>query len=230
MLQDTCLIGAVAGQGHRYITQQKGSSIMKHYLVLALAALVFAFAAPSAFATRVIFDPPAAETPVCAPGASCNVTNINALGGSTPVSFLPCSQLPSGVNTQGSSYCLWLNNVSGQAGSTFNFVFTVPNGGSSSSGFECSSVVPAPAVVTNNCPPASPAAGSLLSVSFFVQPPLPTNTDFYLFTDFTNSPGTANVTVSVPEPGELGLFGLGLLALGLGVAWRRRTSQDHVGA
>jgi hypothetical protein len=37
-----------------------------------------------------------------------------------------------------------------------------------------------------------------------------------------NSPGAANVTLSVPEPGELGLFGLGLLMLGVGYGWRRR--------
>lgn len=195
---------------------------MKHYLILTLAALVLAFAAPSAFATRVIFDPPASDTTSCQPQQSCNITDILALNAPTDVDFLPCSQLPSGINTQGSTYCLWLNNVSGDAGHTFTFAFTVPKGGSPSSGLTCLSVVPPPTVMTNNCPASSPAVGSDLTVSFFADPSLPNNTDFYLFTDFRNSPGMATVTVAVPEPDALGLFGLGLLALGIGVAWRRR--------
>jgi hypothetical protein len=45
----------------------------------------------------------------------------------------------------------------------------------------------------------------------------------YLFVDFTNNPGTSSVTadISVPEPGVLGLFGVGLLAIGVGYSWRK---------
>jgi hypothetical protein len=68
---------------------------------------------------------------------------------------------------------------------------------------------------------ALPPVGQLFTVSFFANPLLPNSTDFHLFTDFVNSPSAA-VTVSVPEPGTLGLFGLGLLALGAGTGMRRR--------
>lgn len=34
--------------------------------------------------------------------------------------------------------------------------------------------------------------------------------------------GPTGVTVGVPEPGELGLFGLGLLAIGVGYGWKKR--------
>jgi hypothetical protein len=63
-------------------------------------------------------------------------------------------------------------------------------------------------------------AGQLLDLSFFGA--VKNNTNFYLMTDFVNQPDPALVTVSVPEPGALGLFGLGLLGIGVGLGWRRR--------
>jgi hypothetical protein len=74
---------------------------------------------------------------------------------------------------------------------------------------------------TDNCEDgATVTTGQLLDLTFFAS--LPNNKNFYLITDFIDQPNPATVTVSVPEPGELGLFGLGLLMLGLGYGWRRR--------
>ena len=63
-------------------------------------------------------------------------------------------------------------------------------------------------------------AGDSLDLTFFA--PLANNNNFYLITDFEYQPDPATVTVSAPEPGELGMFGLGLLALGLVYGWRKR--------
>jgi hypothetical protein len=200
---------------------QHGDSTMRRYLILALAAFGLAVAAPSAFATRVIFDPPATLPDTTPPGCTrsdpCSIGEINH---TYRVDFLPCDEVL-GVDTTGFTYCLWMNNVTRHAVSTFTFQFIVPDGGSfSGDELECSSIPPE--LATDNCPESLPAVGELFTVSFFANPPLPNRTDFYLFTDFRNSPGAANVTLSVPEPGELGLFGLGLLALGIGYGWQRR--------
>src|SRR6185437_13502781 len=82
-----------------------------------------------------------------------------------------------------------------------------------------------PDLATDDCPESLPSPGELFTVSFFAHPPLPNRTDFYLFTDFVNSPGVADVTLSAPEAGELCLSGLGLLLLGIGYGWQRRRRQ-----
>jgi hypothetical protein len=196
---------------------------MTRYLILAAAAVVFAITAPEAFATRVIFDPPATTAlppttpPQCTHDDPCSIGLLNH---TYQVNFIPCGDVL-GVDTSGFSYCLWMNNVTGHAASRFTFQFIVPEGGSlSGDQLECGSIPPG--FATDDCPESLPEPGNLFTVSFFTDPPLPNRTDFYLFTDFVNSPGAANVTLSVPEPGELGLFGLGLLMLGVGYGWRRR--------
>ena len=198
---------------------------MTRYLVLAAAAAVLAMTAPAAFATRVIFDPPSASNDTLPPTTPQQCTHddpcsIGLLNHTYQVNFIPCGDVQ-GVNTYGFSFCLLMNNVTMHAAAKFTFQFIVPEGGSfSGDELECGSIPTD--FATDNCPQALPDPGSLFTVSFFPNPPLPNRTDFYLFTDFVNSPGAADVTLSVPEPGELGLFGLGLLALGLGYGWRRR--------
>lgn len=212
---------------------------MKRYLALALAALALVVAAPSAFATRVIFDPPLPPpsgfgTPTgtdctLASGPPSNLTdyapcNISKLDTPYSVEFMPCSDVQGAAVPTGATWCLWMNNVTRHAAGDFTFEFEVPTGGSGSDadGLVCGSIYNG--VVTDNCPSTLPNAGSLFSVSFFARPPVPNRFNFYLFTDFVTSPGYADVTVSVPEPGELGLFGFGLLLLGVGLGrqkWRR---------
>ena len=50
--------------------------------------------------------------------------------------------------------------------------------------------------------------------------------------DANNGFGPITATFSVPEPGELGLFGLGLLAIGAGYGWgkRRQSRRTHTAA
>lgn len=194
---------------------------MKHYLVLVLAALAFAIVAPSALATRVIFDPPPAGSSPDAIGClHSDPCNISLLNQPYTVDFLPCSEVL-GVSTGSNTWCLWMNNVTFHAVSKFTFQFAVPDGGSHSGDvLECSSI-PAD-FATDDCPQTLPDPGEMFTVSFFAHPPLPNRTDFYLFTDFVNSPGTAEVTLAVPEPGVLGLFGLGLLGIGVGLGWQKR--------
>lgn len=202
---------------------------MKRHLVWILAAFGLVLVAPSAFATRVIFDPPLPSSNVAAPSDTdctqssgslnnytpCNVSEVN-----TPytITFVNCSTL-SGISAQG--WCLYMTNVTGGPLNTFRFQTTVPDGGSldGSDLLQCSSLPPG--FATDNCTDgAMVTAGQLLDVTFFAL--LPNNTNFYLITDFLNQPAPATVTVSVPEPGQLGLFGLGLLALGVAYGWQRR--------
>lgn len=202
---------------------------MRRYLILALAAFGLAMAAPSAFATRVIFDPPDSlpdtTPPDCTHSDPCSIGEINH---TYRVDFLSCSDVQGVDVPDGFTYCLWMNNVTQHAVTKFTFQFIVPEGGSvSGDGLKCSSI-PAD-LADDDCPRSLPSAGELFTVSFFANPPLPNRTDFYLFTDFNQSPGSANVTLSVPEPGELGLFGLGLLALGVGYGWQKRRHGSAAG-
>lgn len=204
---------------------------MKRYLILALAALALAAAAPSAFATKVIFDPPSGTAPPVGTDCTiasgplndytpCNVSKIN-----TPydVAFVDCSTL-TGLNPSANGWCLFMTNVTGGPLSKFTFQFTIPNGGSldGSDQLQCGSQPPG--FATDNCQDgATVTGGQTLDVSFFAL--LPNNMNFYLITDFVNQPDPATVTVSVPEPGVLGMFGLGLLLLGVGYGWQRRRQR-----
>src|SRR5690348_18456691 len=86
---------------------REGYSVMTRYLVLAAAAAVLSMTAPAAFATRVIFDPPAASLPPttppqCTGDAPCSIGLLNH---TYQVNFIPCQDVL-GVDTTGFSYCL----------------------------------------------------------------------------------------------------------------------------
>ena len=203
--------------------------MMKRYLVLAFAALAVALAAPSAFATRVIFDPPSGVAPPtgtdCTIGTvplddytPCNVSKLN-----TPysVEFVACNTLTGLVTPVSTGWCLYMTNVTRGSLDKFTFNFTVPAGGSYDGTNELTCGSQPPGYATDNCEDGTHVTtGEVLDLSFFAS--LPYNKNFYLITDFYDSPGYATVTASVPEPGELGLFGLGLLALGVAVGCQRR--------
>ena len=205
---------------------------MKRYLILALAALGLALAAPSAFATRVIFDPPTSTSAasVVLPTTDCtqgtypnNYTPCRVSQRDTPytVEWVDCSTLSPGLpSTQG--WCLFMTNVTGGTLNKFTFQFTVPTPSDSYDGSNQLTCGSQPlGFATNNCQDgATVTAGDFLDLSFFA--PLLNNTNFYLITDFKYQPDPATVTVSVPEPGVLGMFGLGLLALGVAFGWQKR--------
>ena len=230
---------------------------MKHYLPLALAALAFFVAAPSAFAVRIrVIDaptlPPATNsgadcTQLSAlnPNAACPISDINA---TYLMSFVgaenPGCQGAAAVNGVGAigiagfNYCIILQNVTQpQMPLTgFDFTFIVPDAGSGDvySFIECDGF---PESVSNSfCPPASVSnplhSGEIIHVSFAADPGVPVPEVAYLFVDFENNPGNASVTVSgpvsVPEPGALGLFGLGLLAIGVGYGWEKRRQNGRI--
>ncbi|MGH8145770.1 MAG: PEP-CTERM sorting domain-containing protein [Rhodanobacteraceae bacterium] len=210
---------------------------MKPYWALALAAFVLVLVAPSALAIRVIFDPPPPQplTSTASPSSTDCTQSANGLNNYTPcnirqadtpytVAFVGCSTL-SGLNPQVTGgWCLYLDNVTGGPLSTFTFQFSAPGGGSLDGTNELSCSSRPAGFASDNCPDnASFNAGDPLNLTFFA--PIANNTNFYLITDFNNQPDPASVTAAVPEPGELGLFGLGLLVLGVGYGWQRRRQR-----
>jgi len=208
---------------------------MKRFLVLAFMVLAAAIVAPSALATRAIFDPPSGVAPPagtdCTLGSAplddytpCNISKLN-----TPydVQFVGCGTLTGLSPLVSSGWCLFLTNVTGGPLHTFTFDFTAPSGGSADGTDELTCGSQPPGFATDNCVDGLLVTpGESLDLSFFAT--LPANENFYLITDFFNSPGIATVTVNAPEPGELGLFGLGLLALGAAFGWQRcQRAQRH---
>lgn len=205
---------------------------MKRYLALAVVALALAITAPSAFAIRVIFDPPSPNTPNApvAPVTDCTLGTypnnytpclINQRNTPYTVEWVDCSTL-SGLDPSAQGWCLFFDNVTGGALNTFTFQFTAPDPSGSYDGsnqLTCGSQPPG--FATNNCQAGvTVGAGDFLDLTFYA--PLANNTNFYLITDFMKQPDPATVSVSVPEPGVLGMFGLGLLALGVGFGLQRR--------
>ena len=201
---------------------------MKHYLLLALAALAFFVVAPSASAVRVrVVDAPHVD---CTTSTACSINDASA---TYEMSFLDVSNAncqsaagdPPGADISDFSYCIVFTNFSQTVLTSFNFTFTVPTQGSSDdySFIVCDGF---PTGVTNSfCPQAPLHAGDSISMSFSASPGVPNTQSAYLFVDFENSPGTTLTTfapVSVPEPGALGLFGLGLLVIGVGFGWEKR--------
>jgi hypothetical protein len=215
---------------------------MKRYLLLALAALAFVIVAPSAMAVRVRVvdpvDPQAASFPSgfdCVAGSAnnqnfpCLVAQPNQL---YTVQFVGCSSLSHALTAaerQGfeNGWCLYLNNFSTLTYGSGTFTFTIPTGGSAdgTSVLSCDGVPST--VLVLGCSSSPLSAGDSLTLSFTADKGVASNSSFFLLTDFLSAPGNASVTVTaVPEPGALGLFGMGLLGVGLGYGWKKRR-QAH---
>ena len=205
---------------------------MKRYLALALAAFALVLAAPSAFAINLrVADPPSHI--VCGSNTPCNIVT---LGDIYQVAFVPCSTdgIPPGDAADHFSWCLWMHysNDSETAATGMAFTLKVPDGGSwdDSNVANCSDTgFPEGTVVSITCPSGPQLAGDLLTISLNINPGFASGNDFFLYTDFLTqtAPDPADVTLSVPEPGELGLFGLGLLALGVGYGRQRRRHRPQ---
>jgi hypothetical protein len=208
---------------------------MKRYLLLALAAFAFLIVAPSAMAIRVrVVDAPAVDCTALPASSICAVTDVNA---SYAMSFMPVSNalcqsaaaVPADIS--GFNWCIAFTNLSGAPLTSLDFSFTVPTkaGGDDYSSVVCDGV---PSSVTKTfCPLGPVEAGNIISTLFSASPGVPSGESVYLFVDFQNSPGTTAATfapVSVPEPGELGLFGLGLLGIGLAYSWKKRRDTSGI--
>lgn len=217
---------------------------MKRYPALALAALVLVLAAPSAFAVRMrVVDAPPVPLAATNTGSGCTTNPAGTACAITDVSdtyavnFVAASDagcqaaaLVPGVGAAGITgfnFCVILRNeTQPQTPLTgFNFTFVVPTAGNADDyGFVFCDGAPANVVASSFCPSGAVQAGDLITASFSASPGVPAGELAYLFVDFSNNPGTSSVTadVSVPEPGVLGLFGLGLLAVGAGYGWQKR--------
>lgn len=197
---------------------------MRRYLILALAALILAVTAPSAFATiKIIVHDPGINP--CNSSPDCIITSpgVDYAVPFTACTALPASQQPTAPYTG----CLWLNYVSSSAVGELRIDLDVApaDGGQT---LDCAGTTGG-----NNCSDtATPTGGGAMSVSFYYDPPFSTTTgqDLYILTTFADwdSMGTAGVTFyGVPEPSELGLFGLGLLAIAVGFGLQRRRQKPR---
>ncbi len=210
---------------------------MKHYLLPALAALAFFVVAPSAFAVRVrVVDAPPVDCTTLPASTACAITDVSAAYAMTfmPVSDAGCQSAaaqPPGADISGFNWCIVFTNLSGAPLTDLHFTFTVPTQGTNDdySFIFCDGF---PTSVTNTfCPQAPLQVGDIISASFSASPGVPNGQAAYLFVDFENNPGTTAATftpVSVPEPGALGLFGLGLLAVGVGYGWEKRRQNRGI--
>lgn len=220
---------------------------MKRYPALALAAFILILAAPSAFAVRmrVVDAPPTLPAPTntssdCTGNGvntPCAITDVND---TYAINFVAATNTgcqsaagisgvgPSGI--AGFNFCMILANETGpQAPLTgFDFTFVVPTAGT---GDDYSSVfcdgIPSSVLASSSCPSGPLQAGDVVTASFSASPGVPVGQLAYLFVDFSNNPGTSRMTAdaSVPEPGILGLFGLGLLAIGASYGWQHRRQR-----
>ncbi|MEO6798913.1 MAG: PEP-CTERM sorting domain-containing protein [Rhodanobacter sp.] len=216
---------------------------MKRYLALTLAALALVLAAPSAFAVKVrgVDATPPVDCTGNGVNTACSIIDPND---TYIMNFVPATsgiceaaKYTPGVaagDLNGFTWCTVLVNFSQSALTSLDFTFTVPEQGMHDdyNTVTCDGI---PAGLSASfCPPASLAApltaGDSFNVSFSAFPGVPVGQAAYLFVDFTNTPGTTSLRfspLSVPEPGELGLFGLGLLGIGVGYGWRRRRQTSR---
>jgi hypothetical protein len=208
--------------------------MMKHYLALALAAFALILAAPSASAVRIrVVDAPPVDCTTLPPNTACTVIGTDS---SYLMSFMPVAG-PDGVacrsaaavpepaaDISGFNWCIIFNNLSGSPLTNLNFTFTVPTQGINDDySFVFCDGVPS-SVSSTFCPQGPVQPGDIITATFSANPGVPNRQDAYLFVDFEHNPGDATVTF-VPEPGELGLFGLGLLAIGVGYGWEKRRQR-----
>ena len=215
---------------------------MKRYPALALAAFILVLAAPSAFAVRMrVVDAPPGLTPPTSSASDCTGNGVDTPCAITDASdtyamnFVAATnfgcQSAAGVSGVGATgiagfnFCMILaNETSPQAPLTgFSFTFVVPQEDPLDfyNFVDCDGMPGN--VLASSCPQGPLHAGDVVTASFSAQPGVPVGQLAYLFVDFTNNPGTSSVTadISVPEPGVLGLFGVGLLAIGVGYSWRK---------
>lgn len=204
---------------------------MKRYRLSALVGLLIFGMSGNAMATiRFHLDnPPSTPTGNTQAGIYTIGPSGLVLGQPGTVAPVDCSNyagLPSDL--AGSVSCFGFNNVSGAAITSFKFTFSfTPDEGTQLglTGQTLSCGVDN-YLTTFRCPSGELQPDTLYTMLFGGMPPIPDNTDFYFGSDVSlgNLPFAATPN-PVPEPPDLGLFGLGLLGIGIAMGWRRRQQR-----
>ena len=214
-------------------------------LPLALAGFVLAIAAPDASAKAFkagMVDPgvTCSGNPADSNNTPCVIYNVVV---SNSVAFQPCTTppIPSGVIPAGPpSYqnCLWMYNGTGTGLTTFDFHIPLPIDFEAGDTLDCLTISAAagdPTLTpTAGCDQTFAASDSFFDISFTADTEVKANAGFFLLMNFDGrlAPDAAGVivnkSVSVPEPGELGLFGLGLLGIGLAYSWKKRRDSRGI--
>jgi hypothetical protein len=159
------------------------------------------------------------------------------------VGFIDCSIIHDAQLTAlgaGYNYCLWMTNNTAANLTTFNFFVPFAAGTvNENDTLEC---VPTPSGHSPHLTPTGSCAqlqslhstDTSFDMTFTANPSfVAQNGTFILAMNMGGAayadPGlygpvgvTVGTSVSVPEPGDLGLFGLGLLAIGVGYGWKKR--------
>lgn len=219
---------------------KQGNSAMKHSLTLVLAAFALVMAASNASAK--LYKGTVIDAPVCDTSGTCAIPPPPGVpqnvGG-----FLDCSSIHNtDVNgLAGYNYCLWLTNNTGSDLTTFNF--SIPFDDSVLTGnnaLECSSFTSDVTMTPTKC--SLDTANSLFDMTFTASSAVASGTGTVILAMSLNDapysdensghfgPATVifGVPTSVPEPGELGLFGLGLLFIGVGYGWEKRRQNRRI--
>lgn len=197
---------------------------MRHGRILLVAALVFSFAAASAFASdiRIIFDPNNDPPPVA-------ITNIFSSDLGTPISasWQSCSNQGIPPSLSSETACIALNNLSGQSISALTIDFTAP---ASLSGQTVDCENGDNYLTSNNCPAGTLSTGQQVSITLFGGTPVPNDTDMFFgadaqgLTSFSQFPPLTITPTPAPEPSTIMLLPAGLLILGFAYGWRRRSA------
>lgn len=192
---------------------------MKRSWVLGLAAMLVGIGASSA-ASAMIFRP---DNPPSTPQAYADLFQINPdqLGTTFTVNSSPCSEfggLPSDL--KGMVSCFGFDNATNKSITKVVFSFTVPTG---------SALVGQPIqceagnfLANWTCPSGNMEANDTYTMVFSGGNSISANTNFYFGSDQANLPPFSMTPLAVPEPAILGMFGLGLLGIGVAIGWRRR--------
>lgn len=200
---------------------------MRRVFLMILAALAASVCtAPAAFAKKavVIFDPPPDLT--CASNAPCSIQN---LGATYINNWVSCGTIPNlSSDLAGFEDCLWYENDSHSSANLFRFGMTMTAPGvepdaqpDDETQLECG--VSPSGIAVWSCPDVLPGVGGLLTTTFRTTSALESGTGFVLaINNFDGVPSTPSVVASVPEPGVLGLFGLGLIGIAGAYGWNRR--------
>ncbi|MGH8114390.1 MAG: hypothetical protein ACREPS_04950 [Rhodanobacteraceae bacterium] len=188
----------------------QGDPPMKLRLVFpVLAAVVLAFTASNAYA-YMRWDPTTGATAVPVYTLGQSLTNIESQA---------CGDKGFPTDFASLTSCFAFNNLTNSPVSSFGFSFTASSNGM----LTCQQLMEkgsTPAFGESNCP-LNMVAGDPVNILLSGIPAWADDTDLIIGFSF-DVPMGSGTPDPVPEPGELGMFGLGLLVIGVGYGWDKR--------